>query len=148
VQDLNLRPLACHAHISCSPVLSDIQISPNRSTFCPLRSADVCSGFLALLTALLTEYPCNLRKGSPNSVRESHLEDTISWSKSELREWTLLRQQRRQQRSKIQQVADCVSNVARDIGGAQLGSFGNEQSHYATWLRGSPDGHVVHGDNS
>jgi hypothetical protein len=27
VQDLNLRPLACHAHISCSPPLSDVQIS-------------------------------------------------------------------------------------------------------------------------
>ena len=55
VQDLNLRPLACHAHISCSPVLSDVQISPNRNTLCPPRFARVCPNFSALLTALLTK---------------------------------------------------------------------------------------------
>ena len=56
VQDLNLRPLAGHAHISCSALLYAVQISPNRSTFCPLRFAGECSNFLAFLTPLLTEF--------------------------------------------------------------------------------------------
>jgi len=64
VQDLNLRPLACHAHISCSPALSDVQISSHRSTFGPLRFANVGSDLLALLTALLTEYLCRTCQGS------------------------------------------------------------------------------------
>ena len=63
MQDLNLRPLACHAHISCSPTLSDVQISANRSTFCPLRFAGARSNFLALLTALLTECLLQLTQG-------------------------------------------------------------------------------------
>ena len=71
------RPLAGHAHISCSPVLSDVQISPKGSTFCPLRFAGVCSNFLALLTALLTECLCNLCKGSSNSIGESFRKTTV-----------------------------------------------------------------------
>jgi hypothetical protein len=63
VQDLNLRPLARHAHISYSPALSDVQISPNRSTLCPLIFAAEFTKFLALLTTLLTKCPCRLRKG-------------------------------------------------------------------------------------
>ena len=59
VQDLNLRPLACHAHISCSPRLSELRISPNSSTNCPPTFACVCSNLLALLTPLLTECPCD-----------------------------------------------------------------------------------------
>ena len=78
VQDLNLRPLACHAHISCSPVLSDVQISANRSTFCPLRFAGARSNFLALLTALLTENLCILRNGSSTSIRKSYRKKPIS----------------------------------------------------------------------
>ena len=62
----------CHAHISCSPVLSDVQISPNRSTFCRLRFAGVYQDFPALLTALLTECPCNLRKMSSTSIWSCH----------------------------------------------------------------------------
>ena len=93
MQDLNLRPLACHAHISCSPPLSDVQISRNRSTFCPLSFADVRSNFLGLLTNLLTECLCNLRKGSSISIRESYRKEPISWSKSVPRDSTLFRQQ-------------------------------------------------------
>jgi hypothetical protein len=63
VQDLNLRPLARHAHIPCSPPLSDVQISPNRSTFCPLKFVADRLNFFALLTALLTECLRTLCKG-------------------------------------------------------------------------------------
>ena len=60
-QDLNIRPLASHAHISYSPVLSDVTICPNGSTFCPLRFAVERTSFLTLLTALLTKCLCKLR---------------------------------------------------------------------------------------
>ena len=50
---------ACHAHISCSPRLSELRISPNCSTNCPPTFACVCSNLLALLTPLLTECPCD-----------------------------------------------------------------------------------------
>ena len=62
VPDLNLGPLACHAHISCSPPLSDVQISPHRSTFCPLRFVIEFTYSPALLTALLTKCLCMLCK--------------------------------------------------------------------------------------
>ena len=78
VQDLNLRPLACHAHISCSPALSDVQISPNGSTFCPPKFCGVCSYFLALLTALLTKCFSDLRRKSSTSLRESRLDRVSS----------------------------------------------------------------------
>ena len=76
LRDLNLWPLVCHAHISCSPPLSDVQISSNRSTFCPLIFAAECTNLLALLTALLTKCPCRVCKGS---IKPPH-SDVISSS--------------------------------------------------------------------
>src|SRR5664280_130892 len=69
---LNHGPVARHAHISCSPLLSDVQNSPNRSTYCPQRFVVEFTYSPALLTALLTKRLCKPRKGS-QTAREARL---------------------------------------------------------------------------